>query len=667
MFDVINLSKKQLATITSDMGKNPTHCCTQRIRRRDEVTMRQEMAISEVINNDAALYLWLGDDSVTSGELNGALSRYDLVEKVITRIFGSSSRINRGDRVTSHAHVKSATDDVYREYGQSTRWLICVFLIELLDAFEVLNPGFDTYVIANIDVPDDLSVKQLRREIANRLLVDAIKAAITHGSKDMSSLVRNSAKVVHVLSFAPNIFDTFRRIANAGQDALYRIGEMDDVLALVGRRLRNDESSELVYGRLRDLSYLDGLVSNSTICRLSLELLHHEPKLVATEMRAGAERLARLLSGMPNYEVVTNTGDVGCSVYRTKTDCAASSITLYKQVVENANVKAVIAQRVAGLDVFEVRSDDQRMAAVLPAVPSDWLQKAMRDLIIVSEAGNVRQRATTDVRVLNVSDALTTDIAMMLVAFEVSGAGVVTYHTIDQDNRVKGMLANGMGVLATTSALYAVASALPSQDDAHLIVRGSRLPTFKRRAYVTNISDAFSVGVSDSVLSVQYAYGDHEGGFSYPLVNGFAFDTSSIRIHVGAGVRTILDGWNLVVEEFMRRNGTNYNLAIFSDHLATQLLRWYEQDATLQQLVYGATLRASNELSLVGEEHYIFESRFIAGIVVSIIKEVLRTYYHAADGNVDDITELLNFIATDANLHAKFGFAIADIIEKRLR
>lgn len=601
-------------------------------------------AMSHLVDGDEILRNMLRSKT-TRDELEKVIHSISALESVLTSLFGTTGNVEANNpRYSSQDVVRAvASAKDYSSVGVDTQLLIAACVTDVLDVFGMrqesasaswvykhsskLSPTMEDLIDGLIEVAVADKVKHVLSELRKKLKVDVPKRRF---------VIFAYTNVIHM---------AFRDIALALNSVTYRELWMRDILQLAARYVLNDQSQLATYGAPRSNGAVEALLQNSTVVRLAMGSYRKDYicTIPAHEVRLEAEYIARNISSLANYDVVTNVNDVvQINGYRRSQTGALVSAVIngVRKSMPDSHVYTILDHNTMGNDFVDAVNVTKRFTPLIPVLPKGTMDRFITDTVIVSEEAAFNQLRTKYTSLVlakaDISDELLHDaVAMLCEIYFVEGDGTYypVYFIIDSDKRLKALSPSNFDHMVLNNAPLAFAAIGPLSEEVvtrplysseALIVDGKFTGVWTGRKttpledVTITIKDLLNDGSTDKAVgSVEIPlFGDKKA-----LPNFTEISTTTGWSAINTLINQIADELNNSGNQKSRMQRTAWVTSV-----TTLLADWVNRDVAMHSLVMKSVTYFSREAQVSGmpEEFYMTHSYYYGMIALQCALEVLN-------------------------------------------
>lgn len=473
-YDVTVLSASKFTDLIATTDTSEFAVSSSQILVRDEVRKFETFrAMSQLVDGDEILRNMLRSKT-TRNEFEVAIPSVVALESVLTYVFGQSGNAEANSpRYSSQDVVRAvASAPVYKDVSVDTQLLIAACLNDMLDVFKMRQEAASaSWVYAH-----SANLSPTMDDVINGLTEASVADKMKHLLVEFKKKVDVPSRRFNIFAFTQLLHVTLREFALALNGTSYNEVWMRDVFQLIGRHIMNDQAQIATYGAPRSNGAIEALLQNATIVRLAMEAYDkgYICTMPAHELRNTAEMIARNLSNLRNFKVVTNMSEVvQLSGYRRNSTGALISAVVngVRKSQPDAFVYTVIPHDMMGTDFVDVVNKTKEFGALVPSIPKHTLDRLITDTVIVAEESamiGLKTRFTSMILAkADITDALLHDAVatMCPIYFNKVDAGLrIMYFVVDTDKRLSALSPSNFDNMILNNASVALAAVAPLVD-----------------------------------------------------------------------------------------------------------------------------------------------------------------------------------------------------------
>lgn len=612
-------------------------------------------AMSHLVDGDEILRNMLRSDS-TRKELEVVISSIGGLESVLETLFGSSGQAEPKSPRYSSMNVIQAVENAkqYKSVGVNTRLLIAACLNDMLDVFGMRQESASASWIETHSADLSPTLDDLINELLEAGVADRIKHILMEFRKKAKDTM--PTKRFNIFAYTQLMHIALRDITLALNAISYREVWLRDILQMIGRHVVNDRTQIATYGDPRGNPSIMTLLSNSTVVRLAMSVYdrNHVCTIPAHEVRNEADYIARNLSSLTNYDIVTNAADVIqlSGYHRSQTGALVSAvINGVRKSKPDAHVYTIIDHGTMGNDFVDVINKTKEYSSRIPTLPAGIVDRFVNDTIIVAEElamASMRTKYTSlSLATANVDDAMLHDVVAMLcpVSFsKVSDTFTATYMVVDTDSRLRAISPSNFEHMNLTNAALAFAAV------GNLSETVVTKPLFSSEALLmdgrfTGVwADRKTTPITDVNIVIVDLLNSHEKDKAVPSVEVPLFGSARALPRFTEVSST--DGWSDIIQ-MLNNIGSTLNSpgnqktklqrTAWVTSVITLLADWANKDVALHSLIGRAVSAFSAEAQRgdLPEEYYMVHSYYHGMIALQCALEVLNTMAGLNDSTVE--------------------------------
>lgn len=621
-------------------------------------------AMSHLVDGDEILRNMLRSES-TRKELEQVVASIGGLESILESLFGGSGQAEVGAPRYSSMNVISAVENAkaYKSVSVNTRLLISACVNDMLDVFRMRQESASASWIETHSAVLSPFLDDIINELLEASVADKIKHILTEFRKKAKDTL--PTKRFTIFAYTQLMHVALRDIALALNSISYREVWIRDILQLLARHIVNDRNQIATYGDPRGNPSLQALLTNSTLVRLAMSVYDndHVCTIPAHEVRNEADFIARNLSSLANYNLVTNVSDVLqlSGYHRSQTGALVSAvINGVRKSKPDAHVYTVIDHGTMGTDFVDVVNKTKEYSSRIPALPSGTVDRFINDTIIVAEELAMTQLRTKytslSLATANVDDNLLHDAVAMLcpVYFSKSNKSYkATYMIVDTDSRLRAISPSNFEHMHLNSAALAFAAIGPLSEAI------STKPLFSTEALIVDgrftgvWADRKTTPITEVKIVINDLLNDGAKDKAVPAVEIPLFGSSKAlpaftEISTTSGWVDIVTMLNNIGTELNTPGSQKSKLqrTAWVTSVITLLADWANKDVALHSLIGRATsaFSAAAQTANLPEEYFMVHSYYHGMIALQCAIEVIETMARLHDETAsinDNVQELL--------------------------
>lgn len=626
------------------------------------------LVMSHLVEGDEILRHMLRKKDVRD-ELEAVVSRADGLTAVLTSLFGMSGNAEVNSPRYSSQNVINAVDTaaVYKSSSVTTRLFIAACLSDMLDAFKMRQEAASSSWIETHSGSLHITSDELISSLVEASIADKVKHELVKVRKDLES--KAPPKRFNIFAFAQLMHVTLRNIAMHLNAVTYTETYIRNILQLVARHVVNNDSQSTTYGAPRSNTSIEPLLKNSSVVRIAMELYDKSMVLTipAHEVKHEADTIARNLSNLTNYDVISDTRQViqlnGFN--RSQTGALVSAvINGVRKSAADAHVYMIIKHDDQVDGFVDVINKTKQFGAMIPKVPDGTLDRLITDTVIVTEElsmNNLRSKYTSlNLARADVSAELQRDATALLCPVfyqcKEKAENGSTYDTIylvsDVESRLRALSPSNFSemMLNDVNLAFAVVAPMttegittqPLYSTEALIIDGKFTGVWANRK---------TTSLSDVQITIKDLINDGKGeaqvpSFTLPLFGDKSVLPKFTEMSTTDGWANIITLVNTIADELNAPGNQKGRLqrTAWVTSFTTLLADWVNKDVAIHSLVMRATTAFSfnAQAAKLPEEYYWTHSYYHGMIALQCVVGALN-----AMSQMSDKPEVLNEAVID--------------------